>query len=62
MQEIELNTYPLHNDVKALTLNNLACLHMRLKRPHVAYKLLKLASSLAPKDHQIFLNLATALS
>jgi hypothetical protein len=51
MQEIELNTYPLHNDVKALTLNNLACLHMRLKRPHVAYKLLKLASSLAPKDH-----------
>jgi len=57
-----MNTNPLHNEVKALTLNNLACLNMKQKRPHVAYKLLKLASTLVPNDHQVFLNIATALS
>ena len=35
---------------KTLTLNNLACLNLKLRRPRAAYKILNQAKELSPDD------------
>lgn len=50
------------DEAKTLTLNNMACLNLKLKRPRAAYKILHQAKELSPDDQQVRLNLSTALS